>query len=248
VEHSEQEMEQQEVNDLSESPPETTPSGPTQELPAASLRSTCDELMIEENPEEFLQDTELLSGFIDESIEHLESIEASVLELEHNPGDLEIINNIFRPFHTIKGVSGFLNLKAINALAHSVENLLDDVRNGVHPMDSAVIDIVLGVGDFLRSMIENIKEVLEGGAEKYRPFDICDYTRRIKEIQSGTKVQSDAVIGKEEEEGTGQAAEASAPEGSSCEAEKIEAEEEAEGQGRASSFSTLTLSMRLGSW
>ncbi len=172
----------------SETPVEEIPAEAGQETSAASPPSSVgDEPMIEQNPEEFLQDTELLSGFIDESMEHLETIEANVLELEHNPDDLEIINNIFRPFHTIKGVSGFLNLKAINTLAHSVENLLDDVRNGIHPMDSAVIDIVLGVGDFLRSMIENIREVLEGGAEKFKSFDIRDYTRRIKEIQGGAR-------------------------------------------------------------
>ena len=169
---------------------------------AVSSQQPFDEPMIEQDPEEFLQDTELLSGFIDESLEHLETIEANVLELENNPDDLEIINNIFRPFHTIKGVSGFLNLKAINKLAHSTENLLDDVRNGVRPMDSAVIEIVLKVGDFLRSMIDNIKEVLEGGVEKYKAFDIRDYTRRIREIQSGSVAGPGSETTEGEEAGT----------------------------------------------
>ncbi|MDP2107105.1 MAG: Hpt domain-containing protein, partial [Desulfobulbaceae bacterium] len=91
--------------------------------------------ILESSPEEameFLQDVELLTGFVGETMEHLESIEVNVLELEDNPGDLEIVNKIFRPFHTIKGVAGFLNLKSIQRLAHSTENLLDDVRNGVH--------------------------------------------------------------------------------------------------------------------
>jgi two-component system chemotaxis sensor kinase CheA len=143
------------------------------------------EPMIVDDPTEFLQDTELLGGFIEETSEHLETIEANVLDFENNPDDPEIINNIFRPFHTIKGVAGFLNLKAINKLAHSAENLLDDVRNGVRPMDAQVIEIVLGVGDFLKLMIKNIKEVLEGGKEKYKPFDIRDYIGRIKAIQKG---------------------------------------------------------------
>jgi len=147
-----------------------------------------DEPMVVQDPQEFMKDLELLSGFIEESYEHLEAIEANILELENNPADPEIINNIFRPFHTIKGVSGFLNLKAINKLAHTTENLLDDVRNNVRTMDSQVIDIVLGVGDYLRSMIDNIKEVLEGGQEKYKPFDIRPFTGRIRAIQSGTAV------------------------------------------------------------
>ena len=141
---------------------------------------------------DFLQDKELLSGFIDEAFEHLESIEINVLELEQNPDDQEIINNIFRPFHTIKGVSGFLNLKTINKLAHATENLLDDVRNGKLPMDSDVIDIVLGVGDCLKDMVQNIKEVLEGGPERYQETDISAFLVRIRQLQEGEAASVEA--------------------------------------------------------
>lgn len=135
---------------------------------------------------DFLQDKELLGGFIDEAFEHLESIEVNVLELEQSPDDQDIINNIFRPFHTIKGVSGFLNLKVINKLAHTTENLLDDVRNGKRPMDSDVIDIVLSVGDALKAMVQNIKEILESGMERYREFDISNFIIQIKALQEGS--------------------------------------------------------------
>ncbi|MDF1615175.1 chemotaxis protein CheA [Desulfurivibrio dismutans] len=134
---------------------------------------------------DFLQDKELLGGFIDEAFEHLESIEVNVLELEQNPGDLDIINNIFRPFHTIKGVSGFLNLRTINKLAHATENLLDDVRNGKREMDSDVIDLVLTVGDTLRSMVENIKDVLENGPDRYQDLDISAQVAHILALQEG---------------------------------------------------------------
>ncbi|MBI5558901.1 MAG: chemotaxis protein CheA [Deltaproteobacteria bacterium] len=134
---------------------------------------------------DFMKDGDLLSGFISEAFEHLETIELNVLELEQNPDDIEIINNIFRPFHTIKGVSGFLNLTTINKLAHATENLLDDVRNSRLSMNSAIIDIVLGVGDFLRNMIQNVSDVLEKGPEAYRPFDIKEFLERIKICQGG---------------------------------------------------------------
>lgn len=134
---------------------------------------------------DFLQDKDLLSGFIEEAFEHLESIEVNVLELEQAPDDMEIVNNIFRPFHTIKGVSGFLNLKTINTLAHATENLLDDVRNGLRDMDSEIIDVVLDVGDVLKSMVENIKDVLEQGPDLYVETDIGDLLARIKNIQQG---------------------------------------------------------------
>ena len=134
---------------------------------------------------DFLQDKELLGGFIDEAFEHLESIEVNVLELEQSPDDQDIINNIFRPFHTIKGVSGFLNLKTINKLAHATENLLDDVRNGKRSMDSDVIDLVLAVGDTLKAMVENIKDVLDNGPARYREFDIAEQVAHILALQNG---------------------------------------------------------------
>ena len=134
---------------------------------------------------DFVQDIDLINGFVDEAFEHLETIEVNVLALEHNPDDSDLINNIFRPFHTIKGVSGFLNLKSINKLAHTTENLLDDVRNGVRKMDSEVIDIVLNGGDFLKSMVENVKEVLNRGPEYYKEFDISEFVEQVQAVQTG---------------------------------------------------------------
>ncbi len=134
---------------------------------------------------DFMQDPDLLSGFISEAYEHLEAIEVNVLELEQSPDDLEIINNIFRPFHTIKGVSGFLNLKTINTLAHTTENLLDDVRNGVRPMTTEIIDVVLNVGDALRDMVQNVSDVLEQGPEAFKPVDISGYVNTIQALRNG---------------------------------------------------------------
>lgn len=164
------------------SPALSTPSsapagGPPQEM--RILASPAVEAM------EFLQDLELLTGFVSETLEHLESIEVNILDLEDNPADQEIINKIFRPFHTIKGVAGFLNLKNIQKLAHSTENLLDDVRNGIHAMDPQVIEVVLKVGDFLKTMVENLKEVLSNGPEQYKNYDITDYVAWVESVQAG---------------------------------------------------------------
>ncbi|MBU0481874.1 MAG: chemotaxis protein CheA [Proteobacteria bacterium] len=157
------------------------------EEPAGKEQSTEEDVNLD-----FLQDKELLTGFIEEAFDHLESIEVNVLDLEQNPDDLEIINNIFRPFHTIKGVSGFLNLKTINKLAHTTENLLDDVRNGVREMDSEVIDVVLSVGDALKSMVENIKDVLEKGVDSYKQFDISGFVKRISVLREGGSLPAEA--------------------------------------------------------
>ncbi len=73
-------------------------------------------------------DLELIVDFIGEASEHLETVEAGLLELEDKPGDNETLNKIFRAFHTIKGMAGFLNLTEIGSLAHAAENLLDLAR------------------------------------------------------------------------------------------------------------------------
>ncbi|MEN8257421.1 MAG: chemotaxis protein CheA [Thermodesulfobacteriota bacterium] len=137
---------------------------------------------------DFMQDVDLVGGFITEAFEHLETIEANVLDLEQAPDDEDIINNIFRPFHTIKGVSGFLNLTTINKLAHSTENLLDDVRNNKLSMNADIIDVVLGVGDYLRSMVQNLSDMLEQGPELYKEFAISDWVKRVEALQAGEVV------------------------------------------------------------
>ncbi len=141
---------------------------------------------------DFMQDADLVGGFIAEAFEHLETIEANVLDLEQAPDDEDIINNIFRPFHTIKGVSGFLNLTTINKLAHSTENLLDDVRNNKLSMNADIIDVVLGVGDYLRSMVQNLSDMLEQGPEMYKEFDISDWVRRVEALQAGEVLEAAA--------------------------------------------------------
>ncbi len=176
------------VAEVAEEEPETEIEEPVAEEPAPEPVAAKPDAIVQDEPIEvpdFMQDKDLLEGFIEEAFEHLESIEVNVLELEQSPDDMDIINNIFRPFHTIKGVSGFLNLKVINKLAHATENLLDDVRNDKRAMDSEVIDIVLTVGDVLNSMVANIKDVLEIGPEQYQHTDISEYIAEINRLQQG---------------------------------------------------------------
>ena len=70
-------------------------------------------------------DPELASMFIAEALDHLSSIEATVLQLEEAPDDQKLLNDVFRPFHTVKGNAGALGVKSVQEFAHKVENLLD---------------------------------------------------------------------------------------------------------------------------
>jgi len=107
-------------------------------------------------------DPELFADFIVEAREHLETIEPNLLELERNPGNLSLLNDIFRPMHSLKGASGFLGLNAINGLAHKAENILDELRKGNLAVNPEIMDVILAATDLLRTMIENLEQT---GAE-----------------------------------------------------------------------------------
>ena len=102
-------------------------------------------------------DPELLSDFFNEAREHLETIEPNLLELENNPQNLALLNEIFRPMHSLKGASGFLGLNKINRLAHKAENILDELRQGTMPVTAEVMDLILAATDALRTMVDNLE-------------------------------------------------------------------------------------------
>jgi len=112
---------------------------------------------------DFSQDHDLYQGFIAESNEHLDTIEENILNLEQDPENLEILNSIFRPFHTVKGVSGFMNLSQMNVIAHHLENLLDDARNQKFYLDGDATDLILDGVDFLKKMLGQLNLALDGG-------------------------------------------------------------------------------------
>ena len=107
-------------------------------------------------------DTELLREFITESREHLDNIEQGVLVLENSPNDAEVLNTIFRAFHTFKGGAGFLNLIPINRLAHVLESLLDLARQGKLAIDATVIELILRGRDVLKRFLDEIEGQLAG--------------------------------------------------------------------------------------
>ena len=112
--------------------------------------------------QEFM-DPEIFADFIVEAREHLETIEPTLLELERNPDDTGLLNDIFRPMHSLKGASGFLGLAKINGLAHSAENVLDEMRTGKMVVTSEIMDLILSATDALTQMIDNLESSQEEG-------------------------------------------------------------------------------------
>ncbi|HET8550656.1 MAG TPA: chemotaxis protein CheA [Bryobacteraceae bacterium] len=102
-------------------------------------------------------DPELLSDFIVEAREHLDSVEARLLEIERDPTDRDAIHSIFRSFHTVKGLAGFLELKGVRDVAHEVETVLDLVRESRLAMTAAVVDVVLASLDYLNTCVRALE-------------------------------------------------------------------------------------------
>jgi len=129
---------------------------------------------------EFLNDPAILGEFINESNEHLESLEPKLLQLEKEPNNLELLNDIFRCFHTIKGASSFLGLTQIINLSHKSENLLDSLRRGKLKATSEIIDLLFKGTDFLKALFED----LSSGDKKRMERVTSDSLREVEEFIS----------------------------------------------------------------
>ena len=125
-------------------------------------------------------DPEIFGDFIIEAKEHLESIEPNLLELEKTPENLSLLNEIFRPMHSLKGASGFLGLNKINVLAHRAENILDELRKGTMTVTSEIMDVILSATDALRTMIDNLETGIGEG-----DVDTAPIIATIDEIMAG---------------------------------------------------------------
>ena len=104
----------------------------------------------------YLADPELSGMFVTDAVDHLGTIEAVLLKLDAAPGDSKLLNDLFRPFHTVKGNAGVLGFTSIQDLAHKVETLLDLARSGDHALGAAEIDVVLRAVDLLLLMTQDL--------------------------------------------------------------------------------------------
>jgi two-component system chemotaxis sensor kinase CheA len=139
-----------------------------------------------------IQDEALTRDFITEGLEYIEEIEINILNLENDPENKDYINAIFRPFHSIKGVASFLNLEKIRSLSHDLESLLDRARNGEISVTSSLIDVVLDGADALKTMILQLRDVLEGKTPTPTDLDIPALIARVKKIEEGFDVEAGA--------------------------------------------------------
>ncbi len=114
-------------------------------------------------------DPELMNDFILESREHLTGIELQLLTLDQDSSNSEALHAIFRGFHTIKGMAGFLDLDAIRDLAHEVETVLDLARNFKLAITPAIIDRILESKDYLNTWMTQLEGLLHSGKTPVPP-------------------------------------------------------------------------------
>ena len=105
----------------------------------------------------FGEDEEILQDFLVEAGEILERLSEQLVELEQRPDDRDLLNAIFRGFHTVKGGAGFLQLTALVECCHITENLFDMLRNGQRSVSPALMDVVLQALDAVNEMFDQVK-------------------------------------------------------------------------------------------
>ncbi len=132
------------------------------------------------------QEFEYVQSFLTECEEHIEAIETGLIELEQSPDDVDKINEVFRPFHTIKGMSGFLNLLDIQALTHELETLLDYGRKGKLTITESIVDLIFEGLDVLKVQINEISQYMSNPTGQAIPQPpIGDLLRRIRLAAKG---------------------------------------------------------------
>jgi two-component system, chemotaxis family, sensor kinase CheA len=134
-----------------------------------------------------ISDVSLATDFITEGLEYIDEIEVNILNLEQNPESTDCINAIFRPFHSIKGVAGFLNLEKIRDLAHNLENLLDKARNNELRVTPPLIDVILDGTDALKALILQLKDEIEGQPSAPLKIDLASLVQRVNAVEKGVE-------------------------------------------------------------
>ncbi|NQU43327.1 Hpt domain-containing protein [bacterium] len=151
-------------------------------------------------PESF-DDPDLYREFVLECAEHLETIEEKILALEESPEDTDLINEIFRPIHSMKGGAGFLSLVGLNKLAHDTETLLDRCRKGQMKATGRVVELSLASTDALKHLIGNLQKALDGSGAAVEPVRIGPIRQAIQALLENPEGEQVTAISPEPDTG-----------------------------------------------
>lgn len=131
-------------------------------------------------------DDEILQDFIVEAGEIIENLNEQLVQIEKTPDDKDLLNAIFRGFHTVKGGAGFLQLSSLVEVCHAAESLFDELRNGRINMSPDLMDAVLQAYDEITTMFDAVKN---GDTPEDAPADLID---RLHALAAGKTVAAPA--------------------------------------------------------
>ncbi|RVZ78478.1 chemotaxis histidine kinase/response regulator CheAY2 [Helicobacter pylori] len=169
---------------------------------------------------------EIMEDFLIEAFEMNEQLDQDLVELEHNPEDLDLLNRIFRVAHTIKGSSSFLNLNILTHLTHNMEDVLNRARKGEIKITPDIMDVVLRSIDLMKTLLVTIRDTgsdTNNGKEN-------EIEEAVKQLQA---ITSQNLEGAKETSGTKEAPKKENQEEVKKEAEKENKEENQENKAKA---------------
>lgn len=136
--------------------------------------------------------SQYLEIFLDETKEHLQSLNTQILNLEQEPDNMDTINEIFRAAHSLKGMAGTMGYKRMQTLTHDMENVFSEVRNGTIKVEADMIDILFKCLDALEEYLANIQETTDEGTN-----DNADLIKVLNDILNREKGEEPAPEKKE---------------------------------------------------
>lgn len=145
--------------------------------------------MAKENQNPMLIDPdmkEIVESFIVETKEILEKLDVDLVEMEKRPDDTELLNSVFRHFHTIKGTSSFLGLDKLTGVTHKGEDILNKLRRGEVILTSTIMDALLNAYDKMRSLLFSIEEFQNEDIEVEET--VRELTELISTLENGGTV------------------------------------------------------------
>jgi two-component system, chemotaxis family, sensor kinase CheA len=127
--------------------------------------------------------------FLDESREHLQAINDNLLKLEKQPTEIEIVQEIFRSAHTLKGMSATMGFEDIASLTHQMENVLDKIRHHELTVTTEVIDLTFAAVEALEEMVQSISEGNNGKK------DVTKLVSQLKQVETGKPTEEEESVG-----------------------------------------------------
>ncbi len=195
-------------------------------------------------------DVSMVGEFITECSELIESAESALLELEDKPDDNELVNTVFRAFHTIKGTSAFMGLDPITEFTHHVETVLSIVRDGDLPFDRACADINFESIDIIKKLLSTVDNC-NGGDPLPVPNNYQSMMRVLVDV-ADNKVQPADALAKEGEavrpvtaevQVTDDETRVDSPTGSTVKGAKNKVEESSNGNQKSDTESSVRVSV-----